>query len=133
MSAQMPARRDFTRSANTGFLESIRIDHGPVHILGRFFLRADSAARERGIELSFGGFADLAAANAANGSNWRPLIGVFDPRNARLASEEAFCVLGRNPQGEVVAAHAARLYHWPNTSYSMKRRACACSMPTPTR
>jgi hypothetical protein len=55
--------------------------------------------------------------NERNRANWRPLIPVFNPKNGGLSPENSFCILGRNRQGEVVAAHAARLYNWPNTTY----------------
>lgn len=98
-------------------LRGLKIDHGPAGLLGRFFLKADTAARNRGVSLSFGTFDDLLAANEANRANWRGLIGVFNPRHHDIAPGTAFCVLGRNGRGDVVAAHAARLLDWPATTY----------------
>ncbi|HJZ44758.1 MAG TPA: hypothetical protein VJ233_13635, partial [Hyphomicrobiaceae bacterium] len=45
-------------------ITEITVDHGPRDLLGRFFLKADTAARARGITLSFGTFADLVDTNA---------------------------------------------------------------------
>lgn len=98
-------------------LRDLTIDYGPPSVLGPFFLKADTAARNRGVSLSFGTFDDLLAANEANRANWRGLIGVFNPRHHDIAPGTAFCVLGRNGRGDVVAAHAARLLEWPETTY----------------
>jgi hypothetical protein len=62
-------------------------------------------------------------ANERNRENWRPLIPVFNPKNGGLTAENAFCILGRNHKGEVVAAHAGRLYDWPDTTYYEEAKA----------
>ena len=36
--------------ARPNFLDEITVEHGPVDVLGKFFLKADTAARERGPE-----------------------------------------------------------------------------------
>lgn len=105
------------QQAESPLLRHLTIDYGPAGLLGRFFLKADTAARNRGVSLSFGTFDDLLAANEANRANWRGLIGVFNPRHHDIAPGTAFCVLGRNARGDVVAAHAARLLDWPDTTY----------------
>ncbi len=99
------------------FLQQVRIDYGPPEILGPFFLKAQRAVEERGISISLGTFDDLLEANIANSENWRPLIAVFDYRNGGVSRENSFCILGRDPHGNVVAAHAARLYDWSHTTY----------------
>jgi hypothetical protein len=100
-----------------GFLKDITVEHGPIDLLGRFFLKADQAARQRGISLSFDTFEHLLKTNERNRASWRPLIPVFNPKNGGLNFENSFCILGRNHEGEVVAAHAGRLYNWPKTTY----------------
>jgi hypothetical protein len=102
---------------SVGFLKALTVEHGPVDLLGRFFLKADQAARQRGVHLSFDTFENLLEANERNRENWRPLVSVFNPNNGGLTAENSFCILGRNHKGEVVAAHAGRLYNWPNTTY----------------
>ena len=60
-------RTDHVREASRpALITEITVDHGPRDLLGRFFLKADTAARERGITLSFGTFADLVDTNARN-------------------------------------------------------------------
>lgn len=100
-----------------GFLKDVAVEHGPIDLLGRFFLKAEQAAHRRGVFLAFDTFENLLAANESNCANWRPLIPVFNPKNGGLTAKNSFCILGRNRKGEVVAAHAGRLYNWPNTTY----------------
>jgi len=90
--------------------------YGPVGLLGRFFLWADTAARERGVTLSFGSLQDLIEANQANSDTWRPLVPVFDEALGGATPETAFVLIGRNKDGEVVATQAARIYDWSKTS-----------------
>ena len=56
----------------------LKVKYGPVGLLGRFFLWADAAARDRGVTLSFGSLQDLIEANRGNSDSWRPLVPVFD-------------------------------------------------------
>ena len=58
---------------------------GPV---GRFFLWADTAARDRGVTLFFGSLQDLIEANRADSDSWRPLVPVFDEALAALRRRE---------------------------------------------
>jgi hypothetical protein len=94
----------------------LKIKHGPVGLLGRFFLWADTAARDRGVTLSFGSLHDLMEANRSNSDSWRPLVPVFDEALGGVTPETAFVLIGRNTHGEVVATQAARIYDWPETS-----------------
>jgi hypothetical protein len=98
-------------------LNDIRIEHGPIQRLGRFFLEADRAARERGVFLSFSALDELVAVNKQNRDSWRPLIPIFDPHEGGFRPETGFCILGRNRDGEVVAAQAARLYFFDQTTF----------------
>jgi hypothetical protein len=87
-----------------------------VGLLGRFFLWADTAARDRGVTLSFASLKDLVEANRANSGSWRPLFPVFDEALGGVAPETVFVLIGRDRRGDVVATQAARLYDWPETS-----------------
>jgi hypothetical protein len=94
----------------------LKIKYGPVSLLGRFFLWADTAARDRGVTLFFASLQDLIEANKANSDSWRPLVPVFDEALGGVRPETAFVLIGRNKHGEIVATQAARLYDWPETS-----------------
>jgi hypothetical protein len=115
------------------FLKDITVEHGPVDLLGRFFLKAEQAARQRGVFLSFDTFENLLETNERNRENWRPLIPVFNPKNGGLTTDNSFCILGRNYEGDVVAAHAGRLYNWPNTTYYEEAAALRLFYADPDR
>lgn len=106
-----------SRPATTSFLDHIEIQYGPVAVLGRFFLAADAAARARGVSLSFASLTELVRANEANSDSWRPLLALFDDRCLETTPENAFCVVGRDASGRVVATHAARLYDFSGTTF----------------
>src|ERR1700704_999656 len=84
-----PDPRSARAAPRPPMITEIEVDHGPRDLLGRFFLKADTAARERGIALSFGTFDDLVEANARNTSSWHPLIPLFDPKNGGFDEENA--------------------------------------------
>jgi hypothetical protein len=94
----------------------LKVKYGPAGLLGRFFLWADTAARDRGVTLSFGSLQELIEANKANSDSWRPLVPVFDEALGGVTPETVFVLIGRNKDGQVVATQAARLYEWPETS-----------------
>jgi hypothetical protein len=92
------------------FLNKLRVDHGPPGLLGRFFLAAEQAARQRGVYLAFGSFDEFAETNRRNFHTWGQLNRAFDPSVAPIPPDRSFCILGRNRRGEVVATQAARFY-----------------------
>jgi len=112
-----------TQIRPSSFLQQIRIDYGNPEMLGRFFLKALAAVEERGITLEIGTFEDLLEANIDNRDSWLPLLTILDHRFSRVTPEDAFCVLGRDANGKVVAAHAARLFDWSATSYFEEARS----------
>jgi hypothetical protein len=103
--------------SRSNFLSQLEVKYGPVAMLGRFFLKADAEMRARGLSLEFASLRELVAANEANGDSWRPLLPIFDDRFFDATPENAFCVVGRDRTGRIVATHAARLYDWPHTNF----------------
>jgi hypothetical protein len=93
-------------------ITDITVEHGPVDLLGRFFLKADTAARRRGVTLSFATFEELVEVNRRNSDSWKRIISMYDPRYCPkgLAPDRALCILGRDSRGEVVTTHAACFY-----------------------
>lgn len=91
-------------------LSQLTTNHGPIDLLGRFFLCADTAARARGVSLSFASLAELIAVNEQNRDSWLPLFPTYDIRYNTIPADEAFCILGRDRHGKVVASHAGRLF-----------------------
>src|SRR6266853_1483901 len=102
---------DTEQPNSASLLGKLTTTYGPVDLLGRFFLRADTAARARGVTLSFAGMDELIEVNEQNRDSWLPLFPTYDIRHNSIAPDEAFCILGRDRHGKVVAAHAGRLFN----------------------
>ena len=98
------------------FLTEVTVEHGPAPLLGRFFLAAETAARENGVTVSFATFDDLLAINERNRDTWRPLVPMFHPRYNTFTRDNSIVLLGRNAQGDVVATQAARLLRLNGTT-----------------
>jgi hypothetical protein len=92
-------------------VSKLNIDHGPADLLDRFFKLADAEARARGVMLSFADMAELIEVNEQNRESWLPLFPTYDIRCNTIGADEAFCILGRDRHGKVVAAHAGRLFN----------------------
>jgi hypothetical protein len=99
-------------------LSQITVEHGPSELLGEFFFRADEEVRRRGITLSLGTFEQLVEVNKSNRSTWLPLNPTFDPAHCNLGPDNAFCILGRNVDGDVVATQACRVWDMGEKSFS---------------
>lgn len=112
-----PGPEQTTAAPPRPLLSDITIEHGPVDLLGRFFLKADTAARRRGVHLSFAPMQALVDTNRRNSDTWRPLLPLFDPAVNGAAMEDTFCIVGRNARGDIVATQAARLYRWDGTTF----------------
>jgi hypothetical protein len=50
-----------------------------------------------------------------------------------LGPEQAYCILGRNAAGEVVATQAGRLFSWPDTSFYEEARSLRLFYDDPAR
>ena len=98
------------KTQHRSFLTEIEINHGPAQLLGKFFLRADTAVRRRGIALEFAPIQDLVKVNEKNFATWGNMAQTLDSRHGVIGHDEAYCLLGKDASGEVVAAQAGRLY-----------------------
>ncbi len=114
-------------------LEGVTLDFGPIDLLGRFFLAADTAARARGVYLTFGGIGDLLEVNRCNPDTWRPLLPIFDPTYGGLNNDNSFSLLGRNAEGDVIATQAARLYAWTHSNIAEEAANLRLFYPDPAR
>ena len=70
-----------------------------------------------GVTLSFADMAELIAVNELNRDCWLPLFPTYDIRHNTIGPDEAFCILGRDRHGKVVAAHAGRLFDLADGSF----------------
>ena len=113
--AGLPAPR--LRGFGQSILEDITIDYGPPELLGRVFLKAETQARLAGVTLSFAPVKTLAEVNRANRDSWKVLLPTFDVAYGGINDENAYCIVGRNDAGEVVATQGARFFSWTSTSF----------------
>ena len=100
------------------FLSELQLTHGPLAEFEAFFNRAYQAAAAYGVHLTFGTFEELLEVNLANQSSWRAIIPTFDPRYGDVAPDRAFCLLGYDRFGDVVATQACRLFEWPTSNFA---------------
>src|SRR5262245_48286421 len=98
-------------------VSQVPMQHEPIALLTRAVLQIDDVVRQQGVFLSFVNFEELLHANQAHSSTWLPIVAIFDCRFSQLDDATAFCILGRNRGGEIVACQAARLLDWPNTNF----------------
>jgi len=105
-------------------LDQVTLLHGPQDILGRYFIAADSAARDRGVRLRLRtDFEALIALNESNRGSWPALAPVFNPALSNLRIDTAFWVDATDEDGETVATHAARFFDWPDTTLADELRS----------
>jgi hypothetical protein len=91
--------------------DQITINYGPREQLGRFFLAADKAARDRGVSLSLStDFELLREVNARNYGSWHGLAPSFDCAYGGIDSSCGFWIVGRDSSGEIVTTQAARFF-----------------------
>jgi hypothetical protein len=111
-----PETTSFNACRASPFLNALVIEHGPISLLERFFVKADAAAAARGVTLRFATLEELDSFNRHNNPDW-PLLPMFRPRDGwQSASKSSLCVLGANAHGDIVATQAARFYNWDNTT-----------------
>src|SRR5215467_11382035 len=61
-------------SVDETLFSKICINYGPAGLLGRALLKAEAAARARGVTLSFASMQDLMLINEANRESWGPVF-----------------------------------------------------------
>jgi hypothetical protein len=119
--------------SRASFLTEVTVEHGPAPLLGRFFLAAETAARENGVTISFATPDDLLATNEAHRETWKPLLSVFDPRFHAFTPENCLVLVGRNAAGEIVATQAARVLRLQNGSLHDEMVSLRLSYDDPAR
>jgi hypothetical protein len=97
-------------------MDVLRIDHGPIGLLGRFFLQADTDLHGMGLRLNIAPLSVLAEINSNNQADWRRLLPSFDPEFADLNDDNAYSIVIRTMSGEPVATNAVRLFDWSGSN-----------------
>lgn len=128
-----PSAWDAPWNDEQSLLSSITVDYGPPEPIARLFLKAETAAREAGVRLSFAPLEALADINQQHRDSWRPLLPLFMPGLGGVTPETGFCILGRNRAGEVVATQAARLYTWTDTNFKAEAESLRLFYRDPAR
>ena len=127
------ASATLSAAAASSFLDGIRIDFGPHGLIGRFFLHAETAARERGVAVSFAPMQQLVEINQRNPDTWRPLLPHYDPSYGGISQRNAFCLVGRDQAGDIVATQAARFYDFTETNLHEEATSLRLFYPDPER
>ena len=99
------------------FISELQMEYGPVDLIHRFVRYWDALNRQQGVTPSFATLDELQEVNDRNRESWKPLFPVFNPKLNVVPPGEAFCILGRNTEGDVVSAQAARLFTWEGTNF----------------
>jgi hypothetical protein len=100
-------------------LQHVAINYGPADLLGRFFLKADDTARQRGVSFSIGTFDELMKLNETYREGWMRMTTMYDPEFCPndLTPDKAWMIFGRNADGEIVTCSGAKLVDLgPNTT-----------------
>ncbi len=94
------------------FLELIELRHGPIPPLGRFFLLAEQAARDRGVHLRL--HRDMASLAeqypGVDPDRGLPVHPIFDPAHHDLSPANSFWIAGHDESGRLVATQAAHFF-----------------------
>ena len=128
-----PSSAASSRDFSASFLDEVRIDFGPHELIGRYFLQADAATRDRGVRVSFAPMQRLVEINRQNPETWKPLLPHYDPDYGGVTEQNAFCLLGENGAGEVVATQAARLYDLAGSNLHELATTLRLFYPDPAR
>jgi hypothetical protein len=91
------------------FTEELRVQFGPTHELGAFFLQGDRALSEMGVRLYVShDLRRLFEVNRRHLDSWAPLMPAFDPTRCDLESDGSFMFELRDQAGDIVATQVSR-------------------------
>lgn len=100
------------------FLDNLQIQHGPITLLGNFFLIADTLLAEAGVTLYRTSLAEAAETQGANRESWHMFPPMLDTRLSSIPQETSYGLLGCNARGEVVCAQGGRIYDLHDRSFA---------------
>jgi hypothetical protein len=99
-------------------IESLQIDHGPITLLGRFFLLAQGLLAKAGVTLVKTTLAEAAKTQASNTASWALFPPMLDARLSAIPEDMSYGLLGRNDRGEVICAQGGRIYDIGSRSFA---------------
>jgi hypothetical protein len=105
-------------SLGSPVLDDLRIDHGPIPLLGRFFLLADRILADAGVTLLRTTLAKAAETQSANVESWALFPPMLDQRLSAIPGSTSYGLLGRDKRGAIVCAQAGRVYELGERSFA---------------
>lgn len=131
--ARKPSRSRQWQKPTHSLLTELVVEHGPIDLIGRFFLAAVEAADLQGVHLGFAPMAQLIEENEKNRDSWPHIVTLYDEHYCNFQPRDAFCILGWSATGEVVTANAGRFYDWPETNIAEELRSLRLFYDEPER
>ena len=112
MPTNLKTERELPAVEGTPFLDLVELTHGPIPLLGRFFLLAEQAANNLGIHLRL--HRDLASLAeqypGVDPGRDLPVHAIFDPAQHDLTPANSFLIAGHDESGRLVATQAAHFF-----------------------
>ena len=112
MSTSFNTKPELPSLEGVPFLDLIELRHGPIPLLGRFFLLAEQAARDCGVHLRL--HRDMASLAeqypGVDPDRGLPVHPIFDPAHHDLSPENSFWIAGHDGSGRLVATQAAHFF-----------------------
>ena len=110
--------------------DALTIKHGPAPLLAKFVLEGDKRVREAGIRIRLRhDFEELVYINKheTKTGTWFPMVNMFNPAYSDLTPEDSYWLSGERDNGDIVMTWAARVYHWPDTSFKEEASQLFCT------
>jgi hypothetical protein len=99
------------------FTEELRVQFGPTHELGAFFLEGDRTLSEMGVRLYVShDLRRLFEVNRRHLDSWAPLMPAFDPAHSDLRADGSFMFELRDESGDIIATQVSRLVDLTGTN-----------------
>lgn len=99
-----------------GFLAGLRIDHGPIGLLGRYFLFVDHYLRARGVTLTLASLEDASRLHERNRQSWNLFPPMLDTRLSDIPKSRSYCLLGIDGNGAVVTSQGGQVFDLAGSS-----------------
>lgn len=103
-------------STRPNFFETLRIEHGPHGLIGRFFLAAESILEDLGLRLVTSSLAELVELQTSNVVSWPLFAPMLDPRLGSVTPDMSYGFVGLDRDGRIACAQGGRIYDSGNRS-----------------
>ncbi|MGI9409365.1 MAG: hypothetical protein ACR2OV_04780 [Hyphomicrobiaceae bacterium] len=126
LSGSMSHQNPITRAKREGgqehivdsFLSKLEIKHGPIGLLGRYFLLAERLLRDRGLSIEITGIEQASSTHVENKMSWNAFPPMLDARLSHIDPDKSYCFLGRDSDGQVMFAQAGRIFELGERSFA---------------